>query len=178
MRSLRIMGIALALVAVATGLAVAQTTPDPAMQDAREKTAVVFDLGRVFGFIRTMEEEDASLRLDPDQIRELYVIMTSIRQTERMEPDQADDWLMQIEDEILTVKQLMYVDQLYLARSRTAQSGSGTGTGNGAGGSATGESTGSIATYVAGGKFNPILDSSKSMGQDFAAYYEELGGRR
>ncbi len=178
MRSLQTLVIALALVVVATGFATAQSASDPAVQKAREETAVVFDLGRMFGFIQTMEEEDASLRLSPDQIRELYVIMTSIRQIERMEPDRADEWLAQIEDDILTVKQLMYVDQLYLGRSRTAQSGSGTGTGNGAGASAAGESSGSIATYVAGGKFNPILDTSKSMGQDFAAFYEELGSRR
>lgn len=178
MRTLRTLVIAVTLVVVATGFIVAQSTSDPAVQKAREETAVVFDLGRMFGFIQTMEEEEAPLRLDADQIRELAVIMTAIRRTERVEPDQADAWLVQIEDHILTVQQLAYVDQLYLARSRTAQSGSGTGAGNGAGASGDGESSGSIATYVAGGKFNPMLDTTRSLGEDFEAYYQELDRRR
>jgi len=174
MKALR-MVLALAMAVAAAGAAVAQTTPDPAVQEAREETAVVFDLGRVFGFIRTMEEENASLRLSAEQVRELYVIMTEIRRTERMDPDQADEWLASIEDEILTPAQLVAVDKLYLARETTR--GSGTGAGSGAGGG-TGDATGSIATYIAGGKFNPILDTSKSMGADFAAFYDELGERR
>jgi len=96
MRTLRTLVIAVTLVVVATGFIVAQSTSDPAVQKAREETAVVFDLGRMFGFIQTMEEEEAPLRLDADQIRELAVIMTAIRRTERVEPDQADAWLKSV----------------------------------------------------------------------------------
>jgi hypothetical protein len=166
-----------AMIVLVAGFAAAQSADqDPAVREAREKTAVIFDLGRVFGFIRTMENEEDDLALSSDQIRRLYVIMTAVRQSERIEPDQADEWLVAIEDEILTPAQLAFVDKLYLARSRS--SGTGEGTGTGSANSASGTASGSIATYVAGGKFNPIVDTSKSMGEDFAAYYEELGGRR
>ena len=34
------------------------------------------------------------------------------------------------------------------------------------------------ASTFAGGKFNPLLDSTKTTGQDFHTYYEELTERR
>ena len=173
----RIWILAFTMIALAAGFAAAQTTePDPEVQQAKEETAVVFDLGRVFGFIQTMEQEDPSLELSGDQIRELYTIMTAVKQSDRINPNRADEWLVTIEDQILTVDQLMYVDQLYLARANSSGSGDGTGAGNGAGG--TGTASGLIATYIAGGAFNPIIDASKSMGEDFLAYYDELTARR
>lgn len=173
--------VTLVLAGLVVGVASAQPTEqNPEIQKAKEEMAVVFDLGRMFGYIRTMEEEEDDLRLTADQVRKLYVIMTAIKQTERMDPDVADDWLIAIEDDILNVKQLVYVDQLYLARASTAGSGDGSGGGNGSrsGSGETGSATGSIATYVAGGKFNPIVDSTNKMGEEFLAYYEELGSRR
>lgn len=173
----RISFLVVVMIALAAGLAAAQTTePDPEVQEAKEETAVVFDLGRMFGYIRTMEQEDPDLELSAEQIRELLTIMTAVKQSDRIEPDRADEWLVTIEDEILTLPQLMHVDQLYLARANS--SGTGDGAGSGSGNAGAGTSSGSIATYIAGGAFNPIVDSSKSMGEDFLAFYDELTARR
>lgn len=169
-----VISLALGLVIAATAAA-QSTDQDPAVQAAKEETAVVFDLGRMFGYISTMDEEEPSLRLIGDQVRELYVIMTSIRALDRIEPDQADEWLVTIEDDILTPAQLIYVDRLYIERASETRTADGTGSGNGSGG---GSASGSIATYIAGGRFNPIVDTSKTMGQDFEAFYRELAGRR
>lgn len=179
MKTMRAMAFTLVLVGLAATAGVAQTgsaDQDPAVRKAREETAVVFDLGRILGFIRTMESEKPTLRLEAAQVRDLYAIMTAIRQSERIEPRRADEWLVTIEEEILTAAQLAYIDKLYLDRASTAQSGAGTGSGSA--GAAGGEASGSIATYIAGGAFNPIMDTTKSMGQDFARYYDELAARR
>jgi hypothetical protein len=158
--------LALAVSMVLTGtLAVAQTSPDdPAVVQAKEETAVVFDLGRVFGFIHTMEKEEPKLALSKDQIGELYTIMNRINTIERVDPDDAEDMLVTIEDDILTPDQLMYVDQLAIARAEERESSTTT---PGSGG-------GQITSYIAGGAFNPMRDTTKTIGKDFAAFYEYL----
>ena len=50
---------------LALGTAMAQSSPDdPAIIKAKEETAVVFDLGRLFGYINTMVAEEKNLSVD------------------------------------------------------------------------------------------------------------------
>jgi hypothetical protein len=145
-------------------VAMAQTTAeDPALAKAKEDTVVVFDLGRLFGYLNTMEKEAPKLALSRDQLLKLVEIMAKIKVTKRLVPDEAEKLLVQIEDSILTPAQLTYADQLAIAKEATRTKGTGETAGSGAG---------QLATYVAGGAFNPLLDTTKVMGQDFAAFYD------
>jgi hypothetical protein len=156
------------LLTVAAGSLAAQNSSDPAMQKAREETVVVFDLGRIFGYLHTIEKDSKVPALSTDQLRKLYDIMVEIRNTTRLEPVRAKLLLAQIEDRILTAAQLMAVDKLAAARvsDRDVNQGSGSGANAGSSGS------GSLSTYVTGGAFNPINDRTKTMGQDFQAFFE------
>ena len=157
------------ILSVSLGL-FAQTSPDdPAIQKAKEDTVVVYDLGRIFGFINTMIKEQPKLTLTKEQMKVVYDIATEILRTERIEPDFAEELLVRIEDEVLTPDQLMYVDQLAIAREEsrettTVEKGTGTGAGQ-------------LQTYIAGGAFNPMSDDSKTIGKDFATFYEYLKGK-
>jgi len=146
-------------------LAAAQTSPDdPAVLAAKEETAVVFDLGRFFGFLFTIEKESPKLALSQDQLEEVYQSMSELKLMQRVEPDRAEEMLIYLEDEVLSPDQLMEVDQLAIARmeSRETQSTSqGTGTGGG-----------QITSYIAGGPFNPMSDAAKTIGKDFAAFFD------
>jgi hypothetical protein len=145
----------------------AQTSPDdPAIQEAKEKTAVVFDLGRVFGFIHTMEKEEPKLSLSNDQMQQLYSIMDRVLNIERIEPDEAEEMLVKIEDEILTPDQLMHVDQLAIARAAERESAAEE--------RVPGSGGGQITSYIAGGAFNPMKDASKTIGKDFTAFFDYL----
>lgn len=152
--------------------AFAQTTPDPAIQKAREDTVVVFDLGRTFGYLMAIEKDAKVPALTATQLKDLYDIMVQIRATKRVEPAPAKAWLAKIEDKILTPAQLMAVDKLAAAAAaaRTGTPGAGTGTGPGATGSTSG--TSSLQSYVSGGDFNPITDPTKTMGTDFKAFFD------
>lgn len=152
------------LVLIPLGTVMAQTSPDdPAITKAKEETAVVFDLGRMFGYLNTMVTEEKKLALSDEQMNDLYSIMETLLQTDRVEPDAADGMLVRIEDEILTPDQLMYTDQLAIEKmaSRTP----------GAGGSSGG---GQITNYIAGGAFNPMKDPSKTIGKDFGTFLSYL----
>ncbi len=141
----------------------AQSSPDdPAIIKAKEETAVVFDLGRLFGYLNTMEKEEKSLALTQDQLERIYKIMVTIKQTKRMESENADTMITAMEDEILTPDQLMYTDQLAIEKMAARTSGSGSGGGGG----------GQITTYIAGGAFNPMSDPAKTIGKDFEAFFE------
>jgi len=152
------------LLALAPLAGFAQTAAeDPAIQKAKEETAVVFDLGRVFGYLNTMEKEAPKLALTRGQLVKLVDIMKSIKATKRLVPKEAEKLLVQIEDVVLTAAQLAYVDQLAIAKAATR----GTATGEGAGSGAA-----QLTTYAAGGDFNPILDATKTMGKDFVAFFD------
>lgn len=57
----RIIVVAL-LVSISAAAVLAQSSPDdPAIIKAKEETAVVFDLGRMFGYLNTMESEAKNL---------------------------------------------------------------------------------------------------------------------
>ena len=100
--------------------------------------------------------------------------MQEIRNLERIEPKWSEDTLDYLERDVLTVDQLMYVDEIALARIENRESQSGTGTGAGAASGA-----GPIQAYITGGAFNPIIDETKSIGEDFFELLnyisEELG---
>jgi hypothetical protein len=148
----------------------AQTTPDPAIAAAREETVVVYDLGRFFGYVQTMITENPDLELDSTQRRAVLAVMEEIRSATRIEPVWADEMLTHLELDVLTVQQLMEVDRLAIEWQNTRTGGTQTGSGSGS----TGSGSGPLSTYVAGGAFNPIVDESRSIGQGFAALYEEL----
>ena len=173
--------IVLTLAAAAGTFAQDAHNADPAARKAREETELVFDLGRVFQFLRTMESEQPGLALSATQARDILVIMNEVRRATRIDGRQAQTWLTQIEDRILTAAQLTYVDRLFIARTTTSSRGTnaGTGTGNANSGSnATETGTGSMASFIAGGPFNPIVDASRQMGQDFQVYFDALQARR
>lgn len=164
----RLLVVALVML-LAVQVLTAQTTPDPAIQKAKAETAVIFDLGRMFGYLNAMEKDSKVTALSSAQLTKLYDIMVELRSTKRIEIPRAMTLLTTIEDKILTPAQLMAADKLAVAKEaeRTTVPGSGAG----AGASATG-GTSSMTSYVSGGDFNPITDPTKTMGQDFAAFYD------
>ncbi len=158
---------AFALISLAVASLAAQTTPDPAIQEAKEKLEVVYDLGRVFGYIHTMDKEQKKLVLTVAQAKALVVIGDKILAAKRIEPATAEAWLIEIEDKILNDGQLMFVDGLAIERASTAATGTGTGTGSTSG-------TSPVQSYMSGGAFNPMLDATKTLGKDFKAAYDYL----
>ena len=99
-----------------------------------------------------MEKEEPKLALSTDQLEEIFAIMSELKQMERIEPDYAEGLLERLELDILTPDQLMTVDQLAIAREERRESGNlGTG-------SKSGNGSGAIQTYIAGGAFNPLQD--------------------
>jgi len=159
------------LITLFGGFLAAQTTPDPAVQEAKAKLEVVYDLGRVFGFIHTMDKEQKKLALTLLQAKALVAIADKVLATKRMEPKTADAWLTEIEDKILKADQLMFVDELAIERASASTSGSGTGAG------ATG-GTSPVQSYISGGPFNPMLDATKTLGKDFKAAYDYLKAKK
>ncbi len=141
--------------------AIAQSSPDdPEIVKAKKETAAVFDLGRLFGYLNTMETKEKKLALTSGQLEEIYKIMIVLKQTTRVEPDMAERMLASLEDTILTTDQLMYTDQLAIAKMETRAPKTGSG---GSGG-------GQLTNYIAGGAFNPMSDSSKNIGKDFSTF--------
>lgn len=163
--------VSIMILALTVGTAVAQTTPDPALQEAKEKLEVVYDLGRVFGYIHTMDKEQKTLALTAAQVKSLTLIAEKIQAAKRIEPKTADAWLTEIEDSILRADQLMFVDGLALARESSSTAATGTGPG------ATG-GTSPIQSYLSGGDFNPMLDATKTIGKDFKAAFDYLKARK
>ncbi len=155
--------------ALSTGFLAAQTTPDPAVQEAKAKLEVVYDLGRVFGFIQTMDKEQKKLALTLPQAKALVAIADKVLATKRMEPKTADAWLTEIEDKILKADQLMFVDELAIERASSSTSGTGAGSTGG---------TSPVQSYISGGPFNPMLDTTKTLGKDFKAAYEYLKAKK
>ncbi len=150
-------------------LIMAQPT-DPAIIKAKEETAVIFDLGRFFGYLNTMEEEAPGFALSKEQMKELYETLTRYLKLDRIEIDDANETLLYMEEELLTLDQLIYVDELAIAKMENRVSGTGTGGGGGSSGSGGGQ----LAGYVAGGAFNPLKDPSKTIGEDVSAFYDYL----
>jgi hypothetical protein len=139
------------------------------MAAAKEETTVIYDLARFFGYLNTMETEgESDLSLSSGQLDEIFTIMTALTGMERVEVDWAEEKLVSLEEEVLTVDQLIYVDMPAIDRLENRIS-DGTGNGKGSGG---GDGGGVLADYAAGGAFNPVKDATKSMGSDFAEFLE------
>ena len=155
------------LVALTAGTVSAQTSADdPEIQKAKEETALVFDLGRYFGFIYQMHAEESKLALAAGQMDEIFRIMQTIKSLERIEPEEAEKLLVRLEDEILTPDQLIYVDQLAIERMEARDTSTEQNT--------PGSGAGQILSYIGGGAFNPMTDERKTIGKDFAAFYNYL----
>jgi hypothetical protein len=139
---------------------------------------VIYDLGRFFGYLVTMEEENASLKLSSAQARELLSLMEDIDGMTRIEADWAEETLEYLELDLLTPAQLMVVDQIAINRQSESSGGTGTGTGAGAGRAGTAEEgTSPLQSYINGGAFNPVNDDSKSIGQGFYELMDLIRGR-
>lgn len=153
---------------VFTVLAQETTEPDPAIAQAKEDTLVVYDLGRFFGYVLTMERENPKLTLGNSQLQAFYEIMADIVSMKRIEPEWADEKLTYLELDVLSAEQLMAVDELAIAREESRDTVTATSELQQKGG---GTGAGALQTYVAGGAFNPIIDETKSIGQGFAELY-------
>jgi len=150
---------ALAVLVFLPFLATAQPT-DPALLKARADLESVFALGRVFGYLSTMETQQPKLALSRSQAGKIAEVVEKIKAIRRFDASTADEMLGEIEDRILTAEQLQFTDQLALAANATpAQNQSGNAPG-----------TGPLASYVAGGPFNPMTDASSQVGRNFAAF--------
>jgi hypothetical protein len=170
----RIAAALIALLSIAV-LGVDAQTSTADMQEAREETAVVYDLGRFFGYVHGMTTENASLALTPSQATEIAAVMDEISGMDRVEPSWASETLERLELDVLSPAQLMDVDRRAIAWQKSRES-SGTTEGSGTGSSG-GSGSGPLGSYVAGGPFNPIVDESRTIGQGFAALREYLAGR-
>ena len=148
-----------------------ETEPDPAVQEAKEEIAVVYDLGRFFGYVWRLQGEDfEDLAMTRDQMVEMYEVVSYVATAERIEPDWAEEQLDYLELDLLTPAQLMQVDMFAISREESRVPGSGAGASSGA----TGTGSGPILSYVNGGAFNPIVDDTKTTGEDFFSLLEFL----
>lgn len=160
----------------------AQTgAPDPAMQRARQETQVILDLGRLINFVDRMDAEQQNLRLTTEQARRLARLMGEIKSTSRLTPALAERLMEEIEDDILTPRQLMYTDRIWAEAERNAESSAArprqrsSASGGNAEGTASGEpASGSLASYVAGGPYNPMADTARPQGEQFEAFHWRL----
>lgn len=95
----------------------------------------------------------------------------AIRSDQRIEPEEAEAMLDKIENTVLNAKQLMYIDQLAIERMNTKTTTAGTNAGSSTG-------TSPVQSYINGGPFNPMLDTTKTIGKDFQTAYNYLKGKK
>jgi len=91
---------------------------------------VVFSLGRLVGYLQTIEKEQKYLALNNSQLIEIYSIIKDPKMMEHVEPKWADKMLPHLEDNILTLDRLMHSAQIAIARvveRETKTHGSGRG---------------------------------------------------
>jgi hypothetical protein len=163
------LGLIITTVVLAPSDLFGQTTPE--MQQAREETAVVYDLGRFFGYVYGMTTENPSLELTDAQKGEIAGVIAEIEGMRRIEPEWAEETLTYLELELLTPAQLMEVDRRAIEWQNNRESTGTTGSGGGTGG---GSGSGPLSSYVAGGPFNPLLDETKTIGEGIASLREYL----
>lgn len=135
------------------------------MQKARADLESVYALGRMFGYLQTMEAEQPRLALSREQAERLKGVADRISGVRRFDPKTADAMLTEIEDKILTPQQLQSADQLALKSA---------GTRGGTNQRGNTEGSGPLAAYASGGPFNPMTDASTTMGKNFVAFYQML----
>lgn len=149
---------------------------DPAMIRAREEVAVVLDLGRLIGFVHRVDTEVPHLAITPGQAQQLVRIMQQIRTTSRLTPRIAEAMMLEIEDSILTGAQLLQVDRFWAEADRLRESGTAPSDAAARQG-AEGSGPGALSSYVAGGPYNPLIDTNRPQGQDFEAFLTRLQQR-
>lgn len=149
---------------------------DPAMIRAREEVAVVLDLGRLIGFVHRVDTEVPPLAITPGQAQQLVRIMQQIRTTSRLTPRIAEAMMLEIEDSILTGAQLLQVDRFWAEADRLRESGTAPSDAAARQG-AEGSGPGALSSYVAGGPYNPLIDTNRPQGQDFEAFLTRLQQR-
>ena len=167
---------------------------DAQMRAAREEAEIVLDLGRLLGFVYRMTTEREELRLSDAQAVRLLEVVDQIRAESRLDGEKAGRYMARIEDDILTASQLIHTDRLWITseRSRSNEAagsatqqqrgGRNNSAATGSGASATAEgAAGDLATFAAGGAYNPLIDEDRHQGRDVAAlhaYLRERTGRR
>ena len=199
--SITVLGIFAVLLLIPTQL-IAQSgghKDDPAVQRARADMEVAQDLGRLLGFIYQMVQDESRLALNSNQTRQLHTLITQALNTTRLDRPTAEDFILRIEDDILSPAQLLYTDRLFAARENTRMpaqasvsgaAGTGTPQGNATGRNAgatsgtpgsseAGATTeqGTVTTFMNGGPYNPLTDTSRQQGQDIAALLRYLAER-
>ncbi|WP_076489680.1 hypothetical protein [Alkalispirochaeta americana] len=184
---------------VSPALAAQRRVDDAALRTAREETEIILDLGRLLGFVHRMTQESPELDFESDQAREMLEILEEIRGTPRMTPTRARTMIQRIEDTILTAAQLAYTDRLWInaqrndqrntqnSRAESASSGQESASASRAGpGSSSRQGTstedgapaGSLASYAAGGPYNPMTETGRRHAEDFEALYAYLQTKR
>ena len=139
---------------------------DPAIKQARAELEPVFALGRLFDYLATMEGQQPRLVLSRAQAAKIFDLMENIKAVRRFDAKTAVDMLSEIEDRILTPQQLQFTDQLALGASTTP--------GQNRPGNSSGTGSGPLASYVAGGPFNPMTEPNNKLGKDFASFSQLL----
>ena len=138
---------------------------DPAIQQARAELEPVFALGRLFDYLATMEGQQPRLALSRAQAAKIVDDMGRIKVVRRFDAKTATDMLSQIEDHILTPEQLKFADGLELASKKTQGQNKSLYSSS---------LIDSLASYVAGGPFNPMTDTHTPQGKYFAALSQLL----
>ena len=130
---------------------------------ANNELMPVFNLGRWFSFVYTVEKARTDLRLSGEQLKVFSEKMRDIKKTERLDPDAVYRTHLLLED-TLTVDQLRAVELLageyytaYLQQQPTKP---------GMGGPRQ-----KMISWIKGGPFNILSDPGISMGKDFLDFF-------
>ena len=112
--------------------------PDPQQLAQLQATLrPVTELAAIVGLLVELHEQP-ELALDPEQAEALLPLLTDLQLLELLLAEEAEETLVTIEDEILTVEQLIWIDTRFLeleqeARERGRAGGFGGGQGQGGG---------------------------------------------
>lgn len=156
----RLIPAALTLTALTVGVASAQQTGQrqmtPEMQARLKAMQPVTDLAQTVRLLPDLEKNKATA-LSKTQAAQLLPILTTLQKAAAVQPNDAKKYLTQIEDKILTAKQLTALDGLFLKaeKEREAQRAQTQGQG---GNRPAGQGGGRPGQGQAGqpGQFNPF----------------------
>jgi hypothetical protein len=124
----RLIPSALTLTALTVGVASAQQSPQrqmtPEMQARMKAMQPITDLAQTVRLLPDLEKNKATA-LTRAQATQLLPILTTLQKAAAVQPNDAKKYLTQIEDRILTAKQLTALDGLFLKaeKEREAQRG-------------------------------------------------------
>lgn len=149
-----------------TGMGQADSAQQRADQEA------ITDLGRLFGFLLRMDQEEPHLALNSSQISAVLGVMNTVRNSSVISGDMARDITIEIEDDILLPAQLMYTDRLFLQRDQ-GRSGDSVAD-SGASSASQRQSNRGASVSAPLSSSNPFLDRDRAMGADFLDLYDYL----